>query len=54
LLVAAGTLVVALLFRAIDLPLCATFPYGMHWVWHVFTGATVGILLFTAIKHGRS
>jgi chromate transport protein ChrA len=54
LLAATGTLVVALFFRTIDLPLCAAFPYGVHWVWHIFTGTTVGILLFTAIKHGRS
>ena len=51
---AAGLLAAGLLFRSVDLSLCDAFPHGVHWVWHVFTGCTLGVLLFAAIGHSSS
>jgi hypothetical protein len=48
LLAAATTYTIALVVRALDQPLCADVPYGLHWVWHAIQGVTVGILLHTA------
>jgi hypothetical protein len=49
LLTAAATYSVALVVRALDLPLCEDVRYGLHWLWHVIQGVTVGILLYTAV-----
>src|SRR6266581_1509242 len=51
---AAALLAAGLLFRSVDLSLCDAFPHGVHWVWHVFTGCTLGVLLFAAIGHSSS
>jgi hypothetical protein len=49
LLAAACSYAIALGFRAIDLPICTSFPLGVHWVWHVVQGVTVGLLLSAAV-----
>ena len=49
LLVAAASYTVALVFRAIDLPICASFPIGVHWIWHLVQGVTIGSLLRVAL-----
>jgi hypothetical protein len=36
---------VALLFRTADLAVCGVFPVGTHFLWHVFDGLTVALLL---------
>src|SRR5262249_39496967 len=45
-LVAAGLFVVSLIFRIIDLYVCARFPIGTHFLWHVFNAA----VLFTVLR----
>jgi hypothetical protein len=49
LLTAAATYTLALVVRALDLPLCEDVRYGLHWVWHAIQGVTIGILLHTAV-----
>lgn len=38
---AAGVLVVALIFRTIDLPACTAWPAGTHFVWHCLSAWTL-------------
>jgi Ceramidase len=49
LLVAAGLFVVSLLFRIVDLDLCAAWPLGTHFLWHLFNAAVLYMVLRTAI-----
>lgn len=35
----------ALTFRTYDLAICARFPLGLHWMWHVCGAITEGLLL---------
>lgn len=49
LLAAAATYTAAITVRAFDVPSCAAFPLGLHWVWHLIQGATVGFLLAAAL-----
>ncbi len=35
----------ALVFRTVDLAVCAVFPVGTHFLWHVLDGVTVALLL---------
>ena len=44
-LVAAATFAAALVFRTIDLPACALFPAGTHFLWHLLNGLMVALLL---------
>ena len=48
LLAAAASYTVALVFRAVDLPICASLPIRVHWIWHLIQGVTVGLLLRVA------
>ncbi len=48
-LVAASTFAAALVFRSIDLPACALFPAGTHFLWHLLTGLTVALLLLAMV-----
>lgn len=41
---------VALVVRAYDLRLCARFPLGIHWVWHLLTALTVTLLVYGAAR----
>ncbi len=38
LLVAAGLFVVSLAFRIVDLDVCAAWPLGTHFLWHLLNG----------------
>jgi Ceramidase len=49
LLVAAGLFVVSLLFRIVDLDLCAAWPLGTHFLWHLFNAAVLYMVLRAAI-----
>lgn len=53
-LVAAAGLVflASLAARTLDLPLCAAWPLGTHFVWHILNALTLGLLLLAAIRHG--
>lgn len=53
-LLAAGVVfAVSLTARAIDYPLCADFPIGTHWVWHMLNAVVLGTLTMAVIRHGR-
>ena len=41
LLLAAGIFLLSLAFRSADLAVCASFPLGTHFVWHVLNGAVL-------------
>lgn len=53
LLVAAGVFAVSLTFRTLDDALCARFPLGTHFLWHILNGVLLGWLLVTFARHGR-
>jgi uncharacterized membrane protein (GlpM family) len=38
----AGLLVVSLLFRTLDGPICAAVPVGTHFLWHIFNAVMLG------------
>ena len=48
--------ITAVTFRTIDLSLCDTFPFGVHFLWHTFLGAAafLGVLLIASIYRRRS
>ena len=52
LLCAAALFAVSLLFRIIDEPVCASFPLGTHFLWHVIN-AIVLFILIQVIVQGR-
>jgi hypothetical protein len=43
--------VVAVVCRMVDPMVCAGFPLGTHFLWHVFDGVTLAILLAAAARH---
>jgi hypothetical protein len=43
---------VSLTFRAIDEPVCQSFAVGTHFLWHIFNGLVLWLLLRTLIRHG--
>jgi len=47
LLAATLVFVVALVFRSIDIRVCAAFPTGSHFLWHLLLGVMVGLILTT-------
>lgn len=48
----AGALViVSLTFRSLDAPLCALWPIGTHFVWHILNGILLGWLIETYRRH---
>jgi len=48
-LFAAGLFAVSLVFRIIDLDICARFPIGTHFLWHVLNAAVLYTVLRGAI-----
>jgi hypothetical protein len=36
--------------RSLDLYLCPSFPYGVHWVWHLLTALAVSLIVFGMAK----
>lgn len=49
---AAGVFALSLTFRALDGPLCAAWPIGTHFLWHLLNGLVLGLLLVALIRHG--
>ena len=47
---ATATFVVSLGFRTIDLRVCAAFPTGVHFLWHIFNGLMIALLLQLLIR----
>lgn len=55
LLIAGGcAFVVALVFRMLDHQICASLPGGTHFLWHLFNGLTILLVLLAAEKAGKS
>lgn len=53
-LIGAGALLsVSLTLRTLDLPLCAVWPAGTHFAWHILNAAVLFVLLRAAARHGR-
>lgn len=48
-LIAAGLFIVSLIFRIIDLDVCARWPIGTHFLWHVLNAAVLYAVLRGAI-----
>ncbi|MEN0087285.1 MAG: hypothetical protein AAF737_02505, partial [Pseudomonadota bacterium] len=53
LLLGGAVFVVSLTFRSLDMAVCEALPTGIHMFWHIFNGLLLGILCFTAARHGR-
>ncbi|KRB20794.1 MULTISPECIES: ceramidase domain-containing protein [Mesorhizobium] len=51
-LVGSAIFVVSAIFRMIDPMVCAGFPLGTHFLWHIFNGLMLGVLLAAAARHG--
>lgn len=51
---AAGVFAVSLVFRTLDGPLCDWVPVGTHFLWHLFNGLLLWILLACLVEHGRA
>lgn len=43
---------VSLVFRTIDMRVCAEFPLGTHFVWHTLNGALLGFLIVAMARFG--
>jgi Ceramidase len=50
LLLAGGVFIVSLIFRTVDLALCAGWPLGTHFAWHLLNAVVLFILLDAAIR----
>lgn len=51
-LAAAGLMLLSLVFRAIDPLICEAFPIGTHFLWHIFNGVMLAVLLAGADRYG--
>lgn len=49
---AGGVFAVSLVFRTLDGPLCAVWPQGTHFLWHLCNGALFWVLLGALVRHG--
>lgn len=54
LLIGAGLLVVSLGFRMADDAVCAVFPIGTHFMWHLLNAAMLGWMIHVYCRHMRS
>ncbi len=59
LLAGAGVFLIALFFRTIDQAICAIFPIGTHFLWHIFNGVMLyfflsGLLFNLNVNHSNS
>lgn len=46
-----GILLVSLLFRSLDMPMCETVPFGMHFMWHLLNGVMLGWMIEVLRRH---
>jgi hypothetical protein len=53
LLAAAGLFALSLAFRSLDMAVCAAFPYGLHYMWHLLNAAVL-YLSFAAYARNRA
>ncbi len=47
----AGILALSLTFRALDGPVCDTFPIGTHFMWHILNGVMLGWMIEVYRRH---
>lgn len=52
LLLTAGLFAVSLTFRTLDGPLCAAWPLGTHWLWHLLNAVVLARLMRTLAAFG--
>ncbi|WP_027169681.1 ceramidase domain-containing protein [Mesorhizobium sp. WSM3224] len=45
--------VVSVICRMIDPLVCASFPHGTHFLWHVFNGLMLAVLLAATARYGK-
>lgn len=53
LLIGAGILALSLVFRTIDDAVCAGFPLGTHFLWHVLNAVMLGWMILVLVRHPR-
>ncbi len=49
--IGAGVLAVSLTFRALDGPVCAVFPVGTHFLWHILNAVMLGWMIEVYRRH---
>ena len=50
---AAAVLCLSLAFRTLDAGICAAFPLGTHFLWHLLNGALLGWLILVLARHDQ-
>ena len=53
LVLAIAAYILALIARTFDPVVCAQFPWGLHWLWHLMTAATASALVIGAARHSH-
>ncbi|MEM8555863.1 MAG: ceramidase domain-containing protein [Pseudomonadota bacterium] len=49
--IAFGILVISLVFRSLDMPVCDTVPLGTHFMWHILNGVLLGWVIEVYRRH---
>ncbi len=49
--IGAGLLCLSLVFRSIDMAVCAAVPLGTHFLWHILNGIMLGWMIETYRRH---
>ena len=47
----AGVLILSLVFRTLDEPLCGLVPFGTHFLWHILNGVMLGWMIEVWLRH---
>ena len=48
-----GLLALSLTFRTLDRAVCAAFPLGTHFLWHLLNAVLLGWMIRVLVRHGR-
>lgn len=52
LIAAAALFSLSLTFRSVDQAACGVLPFGTHFLWHIFNGILLGVVLIAFVRHG--
>lgn len=52
LIAAAALFSLSLTFRSVDQAACGVLPFGTHFLWHIFNGILLGVVLMAFVRHG--
>ena len=52
LIAAAALFSLSLTFRSVDQATCGVLPFGTHFLWHIFNGLLLGVVLMAFVRHG--